>query len=81
MKKSNIWNIKRLVDESFGPSTQQPSILKIEDCRIFRPLRLIQMLDDHQILEDKIVQILMFPLAKKIGRVKSQDKLKIYLTS
>ena len=30
-KKSNTWNIRPLVDESFTPSTQRSSI---EDCRI-----------------------------------------------
>ena len=25
--KKNTWNIRRLVDESFGPATQQPSVL------------------------------------------------------
>ena len=28
-KKKNTWNIRRLVNESFGPSTQRPSVLCI----------------------------------------------------
>jgi hypothetical protein len=27
IKKNNTWNIRRLVNQSFGPSTQQPSVL------------------------------------------------------
>jgi hypothetical protein len=27
MKENNTWNIRHLVDESFGPSTKQPSVL------------------------------------------------------
>ena len=36
-EKSNAWNIKRLVDESFVPSTHRPSepLYYIEDCWIF----------------------------------------------
>ena len=40
IKKNNAWNITRLVDGSFVPSTQRPSILYIEDCRIFVLLKL-----------------------------------------
>ena len=29
MKKNNAWNIRRLVDESFVPMTQRPSVLHI----------------------------------------------------
>ena len=29
MKKNNTWNIRRLVDESFVPVTQQPNVLCI----------------------------------------------------
>ena len=40
IKKNNAWNITRLVDGSFVSSTQRPSILYIEDCRIFVLLKL-----------------------------------------
>ena len=33
-EKNNAWNIRRLVDESFVPSTHKPA-LYIEDCQIF----------------------------------------------
>ena len=36
MKKNNIWNIRRLVDNSFVPSSKQPSVLyyKLTDFRL-----------------------------------------------
>ena len=35
MKKNNAWNIRRLGDESFVPSTHSDPSYYIEDCRIF----------------------------------------------
>ena len=45
-KENNTWNIRRLVNESFVPETQQPSepVNYIEDCWISKLLQSIKEL-------------------------------------
>ena len=45
-KENNTWNIRRLVNESFFPETQQPSepVNFIEDCWISKLLQSIKEL-------------------------------------
>ena len=44
-KKNNTWNIRRLIDESFGPSNQRPSILylRLSDFNSVRQLFRLSM--------------------------------------
>ena len=66
MKKNNAWNIRRLVDEAFVPSTQRASILywrllDFSTIRILRGFSAIYRLDSKLILSYSIALVPLIP--------------------